>query len=119
MILFIYYSTTGAKCITDEENDIRVTVEKILKIKYGWKSKQHLKELTTDEFRNNLDEKSFYEGFKYYKLDRNFMEGFKKIDDETVKVYASLYDIDFSLPVITLVRSESGKYLVSDIEYDT
>lgn len=65
--------TTGNDCDSTEREEIQSKIENVLKIKYGWASKKKLKGLTTEGFRENLDPWNFYEGLRFYAIDKDFM----------------------------------------------
>lgn len=119
-LCFFFYSTTGNKGDTDEKNSIKNTIEKVLRIKYGWANKEGLKDISTKEFQENLDEESFYKGLDFYQINRDFMKSYEEIDPNTVIVDCRI-DFFFKegyIPIITLTKTLDGVYLISDIQYD-
>ena len=115
--VFIYY-TTGNECKTDEKNIIRTTIEKALRIKYGWTSKEKIKDISTKEFQENLDKESFYNGFTLYVIDKNFMESYYQENENTIVISVVVYKPDIFIPIFTLTKTKDGQYLISNVEYD-
>jgi len=128
------YCTTGNKSDTDEGNTIRKTIEKSLRIQYGWESKGKIKEISTKEFQKNLNEQTFYHNSMFYRVDKDFMENVKTIDDNEITITVPVYTPDFSisaiwsddtrpvyrtnvdLPVYFLIKTNDGRYLITDLQ---
>ena len=120
-LCLLFYCTTGHKSDTDEKNNIKNTIEKVFRIKYGLANKKGLKDISTKEFQENLDEESFYKGFKIYMIDRKFMKSYEKINQNTVEVDCWIEGVfgESYIAIITLTKTVDGKYLISNIQHDS
>lgn len=115
---YFMYVTTGDDCNSAEKDEVRRTIETVLKIKYGWASKNRLEELTTEGFQENLDPWSFYEGLRFYAIDKDFMESWHEERPGVVTVAVAVYAPDILIPIFTLTKQPNGQYLISDVSYD-
>ncbi len=115
---YFMYHTTGSGCDSAEKEEIQSKIETVLKIKYGWASKKKLEDLTTEGFQENLDPWSFYEGLRFYAIDKDFMESWHEERPGVVTVAVAVYVPDIIIPVFTLTKQPNGEYLISDVSYD-
>ena len=53
-VCFFLYSTTGKRSDIKERNEIKKTVEKALRIKYGWMRNENIKDIATIQCQKQL-----------------------------------------------------------------
>lgn len=117
MIAFQFF-TTGSAVGGREEQEIQSTVEQALRIKYGWKNKVAIQDITTQEFQEQIADSDFYEGFKFYTIERDFMKSYRKESGNVVTVSVTVYAPDIIIPIFTLEKMKDGRFLIVDVEYD-
>lgn len=117
MIAFQFF-TTGSAVGGREEQEIQSTVEQALRIKYGWKNKVAIQDIITQEFQEQIADSDFYEGFKFYTIERDFMKSYRKESGNVVTVSVMVYAPDIIIPIFTLEKMKDGRFLIVDVEYD-
>ena len=118
VIMLFMFSTSGKDSQNKSMDEIRVAVEKVLRIQHGLGNKNKLESLTTEDFQKQFDD-MYYLGLSFYRIDRNFMDSYEVIDADTISLYFEIHEIgEDNYAIVTLVKTQAGKYLVSDIEYD-
>ena len=119
-LCLFFYCTTGYQSDTDEKNSIKNTIETVFRIQHGLVNKNRLKDISTKDFQENLDEEAFYSDFKIYMIDRNFMKSYEEINQNTVEVDCWVEGVfgDSYIAIITLTKTLDGKYLISNIQHD-
>ena len=115
---YFWYASTGNPCNSMEKTEIQNKIETIIRIKYGWDTKKKISGLTTKKFQENMDPWSFYEGIRFYAIDKNFMETYREKDIDCVQVDVNVYAPDITVLIITLTKTQKGEFLISNIEYD-
>lgn len=121
IVLFIFLITTVSLCLNYYVrigNSVEDIVVQMLKIQYGWKSKKFLNEITTEEFRLNMDD-SFYQGRQFYVINNDFKQSFEWIDENKVEVVVFIEDYGGAyIQIFTLKKNTEGQFLISKIECD-
>lgn len=99
----------------DKTNGLEAIICKVVRIQYGWGFSSQLEELCTDEFINNSELEDIYKGRKLYSIDDPMI-----INDygDIIKVSVHVYCPDIIIHNYTLIKKDTGDYLISDIEYD-
>ena len=98
----------------------RGVVKEALRIHYGWESEEHLQDIATKAFMDQLGGDSFTQGRKLYFVASVHLqpgEGYDLRENE-ILVEATIYNPDIMYAIFTLVKTEDGKYLIQDVEYD-
>jgi hypothetical protein len=106
-----------------ETNDsIEVMVRKLIKIEYGWLNRRELENITTEDFRNNIEDWWFYKGIQPYMINDDFMNSLRKEGDNKIIVHVTIDGLDESYgqyyQYIIFDILPDGKYLISDVEDD-
>ena len=117
-VCFFLYSTTGKRSDIKERNEIKATVEKALRITYGWTRNENIKDIATIQCQKQLKEDDFYERLTFYMINRDFMDTCYEEGPNKVRVCVELYDPDLLFAIFTLEKTKEGKYLITRYECD-
>lgn len=94
-------------------DDIDSMTDAAVRIQYGWGSMNKLKEMCTDEFKENIED--FYIGRNIYSTENRQVE---KISDNETKVTLHVYAPDLTIHEYIFLKTEDGKYLIERIQHD-
>jgi hypothetical protein len=102
-------------------DSVEVMVRKLIKIEYGWLNHRELKNIATEDFRNNLED-WFYKGIQPYVIYDDFTHSFGK-DWEGRKnkmmLFVTIEDIHGRYyQFITFDILSDGSYLISEVQND-
>lgn len=118
LVCVFVFSTTGNKSNTDDKNAIKETVETALRIRYGWVSKEKIKDIATENCQKSLKADGFYEGLTFYTINKQFMDSYHEEGPNTVSVSVEVYDPDIAFVIFTLTKTQDGKYIITDFGCD-
>lgn len=117
--LFQFFTTGLSVLVSPEEKSIKTKIETFLRAQHGWASKKKLEKIVTPDFQNNTrDFTNLYsDGLKFYTIEKFFMNSRREIDSETIEIHVKIYNPDIKYAYFTLKKSESGEYLIENIEF--
>lgn len=101
----------------EKEGSIEKTVKTVVRAQYGWGNIDDIRELCTDEGKENIDFESLDEGVRLYTIDDSYKENIKD-NSESLTLYVQVYSPNILVHVISLERTNDGKYEISNIEMD-
>ena len=96
----------------------RGVIKQALRVKYGWESKEQLKEISTVGFWNNLDEESYFTDRTVYIISHIGLVKYQEDEKDNINVEVTLYCPDIRFVIFTLHKTEDGKYLIVDVMND-
>lgn len=101
----------------EKEGSIEKTVKTVVRAQYGWGNIDDIRNLCTDEGKENIDFESLDEGVRLYTIDDSYKENIKD-NSESMILYVQVYSPNILVHVISLERTNDGKYEISNIEMD-
>ena len=101
----------------EKDGSIERTVKTVVRAQYGWGNIDDIRNLCTDEGKENIDFESLDIGFRVYSISDSYKDDYDK-EDENITLYVEVYSPNILVHVISLERTNDGKYEISNIEMD-